>query len=258
MNRGSLLVLSLVLFGVLLAPSAVAQTRPTNMQSVILESFDDPDESPWMVRASKFIADDFPQVSFVRSWPDALYRREPEGVELRSLGVQAAFTRRGYNYLEIMPAEYDDDGNLVPRVIPGSEDSDSPRTGIPIPGLVTMIDLWVWGSNHEYYLEIQLRDYRGMIHNLRVGDIAHRGWRNHRVHVPTWIPQTIRYVPEKQGLELVKITLWTKPEEKVDDFFVYFDELRVMSDLYDEPFDGDELADPERIQELWATGQGGM
>lgn len=258
MKKGSLLVIGLVL-ALLASPlhTLFAQTsnRTTNFESVVLESFDDPEQANWVVCGSKFINEEFlvdsnftgcantVRSQLVEAWPEALYRQPPEGVSPRSLGVNAAFDRQGYNYLEIMPATENENGELV-------EDP------IQIPGEVQNLDLWVWGSNRNYYLELQLRDYRGIVHTLDLGNIAFRGWQNLRIEIPTSIPQEVIYVPQRQQLELVKIVLWTRPEERVDEFFVYFDNIKVFTDTFEQPFDGERLANPETVQELWNQGEG--
>jgi hypothetical protein len=252
MRIGRLLGIGLVV--VLLIPSAIAaqQQATTNYQSIVIEDFDNPEESRWEVVAGKFVAEGYPRMAHVSTWPTALYRTAPEGRDLRSLGVQAAFTRQGYNYVEFIPVEENEDGETVPR-------------GIPIPGQVSNIDMWVWGSNFDYYLDLHVRDFRGMTHVLNLGNINFRGWRNMRISVPTWIPQTSRYTAELRNgeiasdlrtLELMKIVLWTRPNERVNGFFVYLDEIKVETDMYRDPFDGEELRDPEYLQELWAGTEG--
>ena len=252
MKIGRLLGIGLVV--VLLIPSAIAaqQQATTNYQSIVIEDFDNPDESQWEVRAGKFIADGYPRMAYVNTWPAALYRNEPEGTTLQSLGVQAAFDRQGYNFVEFVPVEEGEDGEMVPR-------------GVPIPGQVSNLDMWVWGSNFDYYVDVHLRDYRGMTHVVKLGDINYRGWRNLRIQIPTWIPQTSRYTAEIRSgefesdlrtLELMKIVLWTRPTERVNGFFVYLDEIKVETDMYRDPFDGEELRDPEVVQELWAGSEG--
>lgn len=252
MSTGRLLGFSLVVALLVPTLSFAQQQATTNFQTIVIEDFDTPGESPWIVRAGKFISEGFPRVSFVRTFPEALYRREPEGRELRALGVQAAFDRQGYNFLEFIP------------VAPGDEGEPEPR-GIPIPGRVRFLDMWVWGSNFDYYMDIHLRDYRGMVHVLKLGDINYRGWRNLRVEIPTWIPQDSRYmveirggdiVSDLRGLELVKIVLWTRPRERVNGFFVYLDEIKVETDLYRDPFDGEDLRDPDFVRDMWAEGEG--
>lgn len=241
MKRSVLLSFCLVVFSIMLAAPVTAQ----RIASVVLEDFNDPAESRWIVQGSKFITEGFPQFGHINSWPDALYGRgrEPENVTLRSLGARAQFDRLGYNYLEFIPVEVNDEGQDVPR-------------GIPIPGRASTIDVWVWGSNHDYYMEMQLRDWRGIVHTLPVGNLNYIGWRNHKVHIPTHIPQAVRYAPQLQGLELVKLMMWTRPNEKVDGFQIFIDHITVLTDLYESPFDGEDLARPDRVQELWNEAQG--
>lgn len=258
MRRGSVLTLCLMALIFLLASNLFAQNDTENLQSRIIERFDDPAGTDlygtrqnfrWIVRGSKFITEGFPQFAWVETYPEALYNRNnpiPPGVTPRALGAQAAFDRQGYNYLEFIPVE-DQDG----------EDGPVP-TGIEIPGIVKNLDFWVWGSNYNFYMEIHLQDYRGISHVLRVDDINYRGWQNLRVNIPTSIPQNVTYVPQRKGLELVKIVLWTTPDENVSGFYVYLDQIKVFTDVFQQPFDGEILSDPDEVDQLWNQGtQGG-
>lgn len=248
-------LLGIGVLALLLLPMVVSaqQQATTNYQSIVIEDFDNPEESRWVVRASKFVAEGYPRQASVNIWPEGLYRQEPEGETLRALGAQAAFLRQGYNFLEFIPVKENADGEEVPR-------------GIPIPGRVNNLDIWVWGSNFDYYMDVHLRDYRGMTHVLRLGNINHRGWRNLRIDIPGWIPQDTRYIAELQdgefssdlrGLQLVKIVMWTRPQERVNGFFIYLDEIKVETDMYRDPFDGERLRDAEYVRELWANAPEG-
>ena len=246
MRRGIVVSILLVL---VLAGAAVADEATTNWQALIIEDFDDPD-SRWIVRGGKYLAVEdgeqdyeFPFNYQIVSdvWPEALGR--PDADTPGVLGVQASFTRRGYNYLEFIPAEEGPDGELVPR-------------GIPIPGRPETIALWAWGSNYSYYLEIQLRDHRGVVHAVKVDDLGFGGWKNLQVRIPNHIPRTVRFVPQRRTLELVKIVLWTRPDEAVGGFHFYMDQIKVLTDMFETPFDGEGLADPDFIEQTWAAGQG--
>jgi hypothetical protein len=91
---------------------------------------------------------------------------------------------------------------------------------------------------------------------LDLGAINFAGWRNLRVQIPTYISQSVQYVPQLKTLELVKLVLWTRPSERVDGFWVYLDQIKVFTDVFESPFDGEGLADPERIDELWNSAEG--
>lgn len=211
-----------------------------NIQSFVLESFDDPQQSHWIVAGSKFSTQGYPQAAFVNTWPDALFRAEPQGKTLNSLGIHGRFDRMGYNYIELTPATAGADGQLTP-------------TGIPIPGRVRSLDLWAWGSNRNYYVDVQLRDYRGIVYVLRLGSIDYRGWKDLTLEIPNYISQSVQYVPSTQSLQLVKIVIWTTPTEKVDDFYVYFDQIKCITDTFESPWDGEDLATPSFVQNLWSN-----
>ncbi len=242
MKQGIRLFVCVLALFVLATSPLMAQMRRPMINSVVLDDFNDP-SSQWMVRGSRFVNDDLLDWEWVRTWPEALHRTEPEGVTLRSLGVRGGFDRIGYNYLEIIPAQEDGNGELVPRAI-------------PLPGTALSLDLWVWGSNRSYYVDVQLRDHRGIVHTLRMGDINFRGWENIFVDIPTWIPQAVTYVPQRRGLELVKLVLWTRPNERVNEFYVYLDELRVVTNLAEDYWDGEELGDPDAVERLWNEARG--
>jgi hypothetical protein len=63
-------------------------------------------------------------------------------------------------------------------------------------------------------------------------------------------------VPRLESLKLVKFRLWTKPAEQVKEFQVFFDQLAALTDTFESVFDGDELADPEVVQEIWNSDGG--
>lgn len=160
------------------------------------------------------------------------------------MGVQASFTRRGYNWLEFIPVEDEDDDQGNPVLRP-----------ITIPGRPERLDIWAWGSNYEYYLEFQVRDYRGIVHNIRVGDISYAGWRNLGARIPNNIPRAVRFIPQRRQLELLKVVLWTRPDESVAGFHFYMDQIKVLTDVFQNPFDGEGLANPEFVQEVWGSEQ---
>jgi hypothetical protein len=91
---------------------------------------------------------------------------------------------------------------------------------------------------------------------VNLGSIAYQGWKNLRAYIPNNVPQSKRILPRLAALTFVKFRIWTQPVEQVNNFFVYFDQFKVLSDTFESIYDGDELSNPERIQELWADGSG--
>ena len=236
-------------------------------ESIVLETFNGDAEHEWTflgktykndfewkVDASKFASrigeESFPKMAYIQSYPMALYGNDwqREGEEKRehnTLGIWGKFDRRGYNWIDVYPVK------------PGQEDSDDedaedPETfEIPIPGRISYLDMWVWGSNLNYYLEAYFRDHQGVVHSLYMGSLGYQGWRNLRVRIPTSISQSRRILPRFAGLTFVKFRIWTTPVERVDNFFIYFSQMKVLTDTFESRFDGNELADPDRVQELW-------
>lgn len=257
MVRGSAVLLCLGLFVSLLATPVLADRSTEDLQSKVIERFDSPSGDKdvgkyeyrqnhrWIVRGSKFVTEGFPKFSWVKSYPQAAFSSVPEGEEYRSLGVQAAFDRQGYNYLEFIPVEDKDGENGKPI-----------EKGITIPGRLKRLDFWAWGSNYKYYMEVQVRDYRGMVHTLRAGDLNYVGWKNLKVEIPSSIPQDVKYLPQQKGLELIKIVLWTYPEEKVSGFSFYIDQIKAMTDMFEQPYDGSGLTDAKNVENIWTNGVG--
>ena len=201
----------------------------------------------WALDASKFATsnntDTFPKQTYVEAWPVQVYgvNRNYEQ-DLRSFGIWGRFDRRGYNWIDIYPV-LPDSGGVGEYPEPFE---------IPIPGRIRSLDMWVWGSNLNFTLEAYVRDYRGIIHAIDMGPISHTGWKNLSVQIPAWIPQEKRILPHYANLSFVKFRIWTGPLERVDNFYVYFNQFKILTDTFETYYDGDELADPTKIQEFWA------
>ncbi len=207
--------------------------------SKLLDTFDNFDPATeWVVTGSRRIADEYPRVSYINAWPTALYGYNTENADLRVLGVEAAFEQRGYNYLEILPIERLSDGSYEKRPI-------------DLPGDTIGVSMWVWGSNYDFTLEIHVRDYRGMVHQVPMGRMNYHGWRQLTATIPTSIPRVDPYEFNFARLYLDKIVLWTEPREPVNGFFVYFDDLQALSRTNTRVVDGGELTVPEIRQNRW-------
>ncbi|MDR1894339.1 MAG: flagellar filament outer layer protein FlaA [Spirochaetales bacterium] len=233
----------LLILTILTAFSGFVMADESNeiLESIVLESFDpETRTSEWIVRGSKFITEGFPRQTYASAWPTALHGVNREGRDFQVLGINARFDRLGYNYLEIIPVKQDDNGNTV-------------ANPLQIPGRAKSIDLWVWGSRFDYYIEVDVEDYTGVVWTLNLGNINFTGWRNMRAEIPPYIPQSEVYIPTLKTLRLVKVRLWTRPYERVANFFVYFDQIKVLTDTYESYFDGDSLTWPDKVQEIWGS-----
>jgi hypothetical protein len=258
MRQGSFKALvfafSLILMAGTAVFSAFGDENTVAYEAYVLEAFDGNSDHEWVVGAktrqynyswaldaSKFASqadngESFPRLTYVASWPLALFGANRENMDLKSLGIWGRFDRRGYNWVDVYPVS--DDGEPFE---------------IPVPGRASYFDMWVWGANLNYYIEIYVRDYQGVVHTINLGSIAFTGWKNMQVRVPSNIPQSKRIQPRLESLTFVKFRIWTTPLERVDNFYIYFDQFKVLTDTFESLFDGDELADPDRVQELWAS-----
>jgi len=230
----------IVAFLLLFSIQAFSDEITTNYTSKVIESFDNPDAQQWIVTGSKFSTEGYPKKAYANAWPEAIFGKNKEGKELKALGIHGKFDRKAYNYIEIIPAAKNDKGELVPKAI-------------DLPVRVKTIDLWAWGSNYDYSLEVHIRDYEGIEHTLQLGSLRYEDWKDLYTSVPSSIPQSRRYLPKRRNLQLTKLVLWTRPEEKVDGFYVYFDQLKVLTDLFESRFDGDNLIEPDVLNKIWKS-----
>ena len=259
MKQGGFKALSFAVCLILMAGIAVSTAfgdeDTKDYESIVLEFFNDEASHEWTIGsktysfdfgwaldASKFAStiddESFPKMTYVPAWPQAYYGINSQGKDIKSLGIWGKFDRRGYNWVDVYPV-----------------DGDGEPFEIPIPGRVSYFDMWVWGANLQYYIEIYIRDWQGVVHTLYLGNIAYQGWKNLRVQVPTSIPQAKRVLPRLASLQFIKFRIWTTPVERVDNFYVYFNHFKVLTDTFETLFDGNDLADPDRVQELWASNR---
>ena len=262
MKHGSIKAVCLVVLAFMTVMSVFGDEVTVDLTSIVLESFNGDTahewndgkhvrsyDFSWTLSASKFATKtkdgdgnevNYPLSTYVEAWPIALYGYNRQGKTLKSFGIHGRFDRQGYNWIDLYPVQ--------------GEGDDAAAFEIPIPGRVRYLDLWVWGSNLDYYIEAYVRDFQGIVHIVKLGNIGYTGWKNLRAHIPNNVRQAKRIIPAYAGLHFVKFRIWTQPTERVSDFYVYFKQFKVLTDTFESLFDGDELADPDMIPELWASG----
>lgn len=242
-RRGGLLGPGLVAFLCLMLPGiAKADQINQNLQSIIIESFEPgPQRHDWYVQGSQFIAAGYPKWTYANAWPEALFgRNPPNSSNLEVLGINAAFNQQGYNHLDIFPVTKNSKGQLV-------------SAPIQIPGRLITLDLWVWGSDHNFTLDVELEDYNGMMYTLPLGSLDFAGWRDLAVNIPSYIPQSVSTIPQLRGLKLVKFIVWTQPTSNVSNFYIYLDQIKALADTYVNRIDGQGLANPATVQQIWSA-----
>ncbi|MDR0473996.1 MAG: flagellar filament outer layer protein FlaA [Treponema sp.] len=244
----------LILMAGMAVISAFADDISVDYLAVVLESFNGSNTShewtigsktytydfTWKLDASRFASnidgEQFPKMNYVPSWPQALFGPNRAGKDLQSIGIWGKFDRRGYNWIDLYPVSSDDE-----------------PFEIPIPGRISFLDMWIWGSNMNFYIEAYIRDHQGIIHVINMGNLAYAGWRNLRVRVPGNLIQSKRVLPRHAGVTFVKFRIWSTPVERVENFYIYLNQFKILTDVFETLFDGDDLADPDHIQEIWAN-----
>jgi hypothetical protein len=227
------------------------------IESKLLDDFDKDLLTRWIVRAPKFAAEGYPQIAEVKAYPDRLFGKNKEGTDLKCLGARSSFTRIGYNSLEIIPVAEADSNTPEKQIIHTDAKTGKKYVLRPVifPGIAKELGVWVWGANFNYYLEAHVQDYRGIVHALPLGDLTFYGWKNLKVGIPPGIPQTDKYLPRRNELKLrlIKFVIWTRPQERVDYFYIYLDQLKVLTNIFEGGFDGDDLADETFVKETWGS-----
>ena len=229
MKQGVVITVFVLMFAVVCTPLA-AQDSGVNYQTYMVETFDSPESSEitWNGIGSKFITEGYPILKYFDGMPNALRVMQSDSdKEYKFLGVQFKFNRQGDNWVDIYPVK-------------GSGDDAAPYE-IPLKGVVQRFDLWVWGAGYAYDLEILVRDCNGRIHTLPVATLNYHGWRNLAVTVPTNIQQRSRYLSQLKYMSFVAFRIRTQPTENVDDFYVFFDEFKALTNTRTASYDGFEL-----------------
>ena len=215
----SLFVIGLPLF---------AQPSSRSIETFVMDDFDSAGEQnylydgkayswDWAINSSRFVAEGYPKQNYFNGAPNSL-RQLLKGTdkELKALGIQTAYNRKGDNWFEVYPTK------------------DDKAFEIPFTGIVSTIDFWVWGSNYNYYIELRV---------LPAGSLAFHGWRNIIINIPSWIQQQSHLRSGPTSMSFVGFRIRSDAEEYVDDFMIFFDQLKYTSNSLSFIYDGYELKD---------------
>ena len=142
---------------------------------------------------------------------------ENEGLsDERVLGVKVEFFRRGVNSFYITAAR-----------------------PIPIEGITKTVSVWVAGRNQGHSMYLLVQDYFGNNFEIYMGTLAFSGWKKMTVAVPPspdgerGIVQQSAYYGEKPGLRIVGFRVDCDPLLARGSYYMYLDDLRAVTDLYD-------------------------
>ena len=144
-------------------------------------------------------------------------------------GTKVSFYRRGYNSFEVRAVK-----------------------PIPVEGITKTISVWVVGRSYPHVLKLILEDYMGKQFELYVGKLNHAGWKLMTVAVPpqnatgTGIVQKDYHYGTSMGLKVVGFRIECNPWETYGNYYIYFDDLRAVTDLYEV-----DLRDDDDMKDSW-------
>ncbi len=143
-------------------------------------------------------------------------------------GVRVDYFRRGYNTFTMTAVK-----------------------PLPVEGIAKTVSLWVVGRNYNHTLKLLLEDYWGNQFELYMGKLNHSGWKLMTVAIPPQNPdgkagivQKDYHYSTKMGLKIVGFKVECDPENAYGSYYIYIDDIRVVSDLYEmEARDTDDMYD---------------
>ena len=212
-----------------------AQPNSRSIETFVMDDFDSAGSQnymyngkqyswDWEVGSSRFIADGYPKSGYFEGVPNSLKQlHKGEDKDFKVFGVKTAFKRKGDNWFEVYPT------------------ADGKTFEIPFIGIVSQMDFWVWGSGYNYYLEVMVRDALGTVKVLPAGSLAFHGWRNVIINIPGWIQQSSHLRSGPENLTFVGFRIRSDAEEYVDNFVIYFDQIKYTSNSLSLIYDGYEL-----------------
>ncbi|MGN0729164.1 flagellar filament outer layer protein FlaA [Treponema sp.] len=227
MKKGVVILGGLIL-GLAFCVPAVAQPSSKAVETIVIDNFDTDAEWSWSVQSSRFVAEGYPILKKFEGIPNSLipYHKDSDPAAM-VLGVKTKYDRKGDNWFEVFPSK------------------DDKAFEIPFVGTVTQVDFWVWGANYNYRLELLVRDADGRVHTLKAGNLMFSGWKNVVVNVPGYIRQHSRIRSGRTNMTFVGFRIRTDANEAVDDYVIYFDQLKYTTNTLSTVYDGYALKDAD-------------
>jgi len=146
------------------------------------------------------------------------------------LGTRVDFLRRGYNSFTIRPAR-----------------------PIPVEGITKTVSVWVAGRNFNHDLILLIQDYFGRNYEIYMGRLNFQGWKKLTVAIPpqstdgvNGVVQRSYHYNNQMGIKIMGFRIDCDPMEAYGNYYVYFDDLRAVTDLFTE-----NNRDPDDMNDGW-------
>jgi hypothetical protein len=127
------------------------------------------------------------------------------------LGLKVHYQRRGVNSFAVLPVK-----------------------PLPIPGITKTLSVWVAGRNNDHVLSIMLLDFFNNPKELVMGKLNFSGWKKLTVAVPPNIVQRDFHYANVNGIKFAGFRVDCDPKDTYGVYYIYFDDLRVVTDLFSE------------------------
>lgn len=155
---------------------------------------------------------------------------DPKIADIYSYGARIDFFRRGFNSFFVLA-----------------------QKPIPIEGITKTISVWVVGRNYNHVLKVIVSDFFNNQFELTLGKLNFQGWKKMSVAIPpqnpdgvTGIIQRNYHYNSQMGLKVLGFKIECDPMEAYGVYYIYFDDLRAVTDLFAE-----DSRDEDDMQDGW-------
>jgi hypothetical protein len=170
----------------------------------------------------------------------------------KNLGVHFRFRYPGNNSVSLEPPlEVDWKDRTPVLTYDQALRKDVSERGIQLPGRTKAISMWVHARGFPYTMEVWVKDFKGDVHILEKQTINFVGWRPLVFEIPANLPQSSDTYPVTRVSKLVRIVIRevsnvagehsSTSTRNSSDVYVFFDQIKVLTDTYEVYFDGQDL-----------------
>lgn len=170
----------------------------------------------------------------------------------KNLGVHFRFRYPGTNSVSIEPPMEIDWKDRTPVLTyDQAMRKDVPERGIQLPGRAKAVSMWIHARGFPYTVELWIKDFKGDVHILEKQSINFVGWRPMTFEIPENMPQSSDTYPVTRTSKLVRIVIrevssvagehTSTSTRNSSDVYVFFDQIKVLTDTYEVYFDGQDL-----------------
>ena len=121
-----------------------------------------------------------------------------------------------------------------------------PARPLPVEGITKTLSLWVVGRNMNHTIKIIIAAFFGNRAEMTMGKLNFSGWKKLTVAVPPSVKQRDFHFKDRMGIRVVGFRIECEPTEAYGTYYVYFDDLRAVTDLFAE-----ENRDPDDMADVW-------